>query len=72
MATNILGGGEDSRPMKLLLTPDEAAAALGVGRTLLYELLMSKEIMSLKLGRVRRVPMTSLVEYIAKRVSEAA
>jgi excisionase family DNA binding protein len=58
--------------MRLLLTPNEAAVALGFGKTLLYELLMSREIMSIKLGRVRRVPVTALADYIAKRVSEAA
>ncbi len=53
---------------KLLLTVDEAARALGVGRTLLYELLMRREIDSVKVGRVRRVPIDALRAYITRQL----
>jgi excisionase family DNA binding protein len=55
--------------VKLLLTPDEAAEALAIGRTLLYRLAMSREIASIKVGGARRFPLRSLEAYI-ERLSE--
>jgi excisionase family DNA binding protein len=49
---------------KLLLTVDEAAEALSVGRTLLYGLLMEGKIASIKVGATRRVPVAALHEFI--------
>ncbi len=57
--------------VKLLLTIDEAAAALSLGRTLLYELLKRNEIASIKVGRVRRVPVIALREYVLRRLDDA-
>jgi excisionase family DNA binding protein len=57
-------------PIRVLLTVDEAAAALSLGRTYLYRLLMSKEITSVKVGRVRRVPVSALTDYVARRLAE--
>ena len=41
---------------KILLTPVEAAAALGIGRSKEYELLQSGQLPSVHIGRCRRVP----------------
>jgi excisionase family DNA binding protein len=41
---------------KLLLTPVEAAAVLGIGRSKLYELLQSGQLASVRIGTCRRVP----------------
>lgn len=57
-------------PIKVLLTVDEAATALSLGRTYLYRLLMSKEIVSVKVGRVRRIPVAALNDYVARRLAE--
>lgn len=54
--------------VKLLLTVEEAAQALSVGRSLLYELLMRREIFSVKVGRVRRVPVDALRAYIVRQM----
>jgi excisionase family DNA binding protein len=59
-----------SAPIKVLLTVDEAATALSLGRTFLYRLLMSKEIASVKVGRVRRIPVSALTEYVMHRLAE--
>jgi excisionase family DNA binding protein len=56
--------------VKILLTVDEAATALSLGRTYLYRLLMSKEIVSVKVGRIRRVPVSALSDYVARRLAE--
>lgn len=50
---------------KLLLTPTEAAARLGVGRTTLYRLLQSGELLSVTIGRCRRIKPDALVAYTA-------
>ena len=54
----------------LLLTPQEAARRLSIARSSLYELLLTGEIVSLKIGRSRRVPLDALAEYIDRKVRE--
>jgi excisionase family DNA binding protein len=49
----------------LLLRPEEAAAALRVGRTRVYELIRTGELRSVKIGHLRRVSATALAEYLA-------
>ena len=56
---------------KLLLTIPEAAIRLGLGRSLVYRLVMAGEIPSIKLGRARRVPAPALEEFVGKRLEEA-
>jgi excisionase family DNA binding protein len=50
---------------KLLLTAPEAARALGISRSKLYELLRDGEIRSVRIGRSRRVPWAALGAYVA-------
>jgi len=57
------------RPLRLLLTPAEAAKALGISRASLYPLLMRKEIPSIRVGGVRRVPIAALQRYIDELLS---
>jgi prophage regulatory protein len=45
---------------KILLKPNEAAQVLGIGRSLIYELIARREIPSVRLGRCLRVPTESL------------
>ena len=56
---------------KLLLTVPEVAARLGLGRSLIYQLLMRGEIPSIKVGRARRVPSQGLEKFIARRMEDA-
>lgn len=44
----------------LLLRVDEAAEALALSRTKVYELMASGELESVKVGRSRRVPRSAL------------
>ena len=55
---------------KVLLRIDEAAAALGVGRSFLYSLVQRGEIASVKLGRARRIPVAALDRFVAERLEE--
>jgi excisionase family DNA binding protein len=50
---------------KLLLTVEEAAFRLGIGRTVMYRLVMSGAVESVTLGRLRRVPCDCLNAYVA-------
>lgn len=56
---------------KLLLTVPEVAVRLGLGRSLIYQLLMRGEIPSIKVGRARRVPSQWLEEFIARKMEDA-
>jgi excisionase family DNA binding protein len=49
----------------LLLTVEEAAERLRLGRTLVYRLISSGELESVTVGRLRRVPAECLAEYVA-------
>jgi len=51
---------------KLLLTVPEAAARMGIGRSLLYSLVMRGEIRSVTIGRARRIPAAALDEFVAE------
>ena len=54
---------------ELLLTINEAARRLAIGRSFLYSLVLSGEIKSVKLGRSRRIPVAALKEYAERKVS---
>jgi excisionase family DNA binding protein len=53
----------------LLLTIPQAAQALNVGRSVLYELLLAGDIASIKIGRSRRIVLASLQDFVARRAS---
>ncbi len=55
----------------LLLTPEEAARRLSVGRTTIYELMASGELQSVNIGRSRRVPVSSLSVFVSRLVGRA-
>lgn len=49
---------------KLLLTPAEAAAALGIGRSKVYELLRAGVLPSVRIGACRRIPADGLTSFV--------
>ena len=49
---------------RLLLTPEDAADLLSIGRSKLYELIGDGRIASVRIGASRRVPMSALVEFV--------
>lgn len=61
----------DIPPRPLLLKVEEAAERLGIGRTLMYSLVMSGEIESVPIGRLRRIPTECLDEFV-RRLRESA
>ena len=56
----------------LLLRPEDAARALGVGRTKVYELMRSGVLRSVRVGGLRRVPVAALNEFVTRLEEEAA
>lgn len=52
-------------PDRLLLTVEEAGAILGVGRSLMYELIARGDIETVRVGRLRRIRPAALHSYIA-------
>ena len=55
---------------KVLLSVDEAASALSMGRTFVYELLTRGEIVSIKIGRRRRIPVSAFQEFVTRQLFE--
>jgi excisionase family DNA binding protein len=55
----------------LLLRVDEAAEALALSRTKVYELMASGELESVKVGRARRVLLASLRHFVARQYEGA-
>jgi excisionase family DNA binding protein len=56
----------------LLVTPEEAARRLSVGRTTIYELMASGELQSVNIGRCRRVPVSSLSLFVNRLIGDVA
>lgn len=56
---------------RLLLTVEEAADRLGIGRSLMYELIGSGQVASIRVGRLRRVPLESLTDYVSMMRAQA-
>jgi excisionase family DNA binding protein len=54
----------------LLLTPEQAARALAIGRTKLYSLLAEGVLASVMVGGSRRVPVQALETYVAGLLQE--
>jgi len=63
----------DGTTHRRLLTPEEAAQALGVGRSFLYDLVRQGRIETLKLGKLRRIPAAAVDDFVAReRAAQAA
>jgi excisionase family DNA binding protein len=53
-----------------LLTVEEAAQRLSIGRTTMYALLKAGQINSVRIGRLRRIPSEALTTYTARLIAE--
>jgi excisionase family DNA binding protein len=51
---------------KLLLTPEEVAEVLGIGRTKVYELMRLGLIESVKIHGCRRIPTAAVHDYVER------
>ncbi|TKA09532.1 helix-turn-helix domain-containing protein [Actinacidiphila oryziradicis] len=55
----------------LLYTPEEAAEALRIGRSTVYELMADGTLKFVKRGRSRRIRVTDLETYVAGLATES-
>jgi excisionase family DNA binding protein len=62
----------DVGAVKVLVSVEEAALLLSVGRTMVYHLVAHSELRSVKVGRIRRVVVASLHEYVQRLLTAAA
>ncbi|MFJ7301658.1 helix-turn-helix domain-containing protein [Streptomyces sp. NPDC099088] len=51
----------------VLLTVEEAARRLRIGRTVCYRLISSGELESITVGHLRRVPVEAVPEFVTRR-----
>ncbi len=56
--------------IKLLLSVEEAADLLGVSRSTMYDLMRTRAIGSVRIGRCRRIALHALEEYIERLPAE--
>jgi excisionase family DNA binding protein len=54
----------DHLRLPLVFTVEEAADRLGVGRTVMYALVSSGAVESVRIGRLRRIPADALVTFL--------
>lgn len=57
-------------PTPLLLSVEEAAAQLRIGRSRMFELIRLGDVLAVKVGGSRRVPYDSLQAYVKRLVKE--
>ncbi|WP_328895254.1 excisionase family DNA-binding protein [Streptomyces sp. NBC_00236] len=53
-------------PTLVLLTVEEAARRLGIGRTLCFRLIRTGQLESVPVGRLRRVPVDAVHDYVTR------
>ena len=56
---------------KLLLTLEEAAGLLSIGRTRVYELVASGQLATVRIGTSRRVPFVVLEQFVEQLLVDA-
>jgi excisionase family DNA binding protein len=65
-STYIESDGASKTAHQLLLTPEQAAAALAICRTKVYELLRNGQLESVRIESSRRIPMAAAVEFVRR------
>lgn len=55
----------------MLVTVEQAAAALGISRTAVSALIRTRQLRTVKIGCRRRVPVSALHDYVADLISAA-
>jgi excisionase family DNA binding protein len=58
---------QEGAPQRLLLRIPEAAEALGIGRTKIYELIATGELPTIRVGRAVRISVSTLQKWVEAR-----
>ncbi|MEH1017365.1 helix-turn-helix domain-containing protein [Micromonospora sp. CPCC 206060] len=56
---------------RVVLTIEQAAERLGIGRTTMYTLIKTGQIRTVTIGRLRRVPAFCLDEYVRNLLADS-
>lgn len=56
---------------RVLLTPEEVAEALHVGRCTVYDLIRTNQLQSFKIGKLRRIPVDAVHEFAKRMLAES-
>lgn len=64
--------GTQVAPEPVLLSPEEAAAVLGVGRSTIYRLIDEGTLRRMLIGRRALIPRADIDSYIADQLGEAS
>lgn len=57
---------------RVLLTVEDAARRLSLGRTTMYALIKDGQIRTVRIGQLRRVPADALTAYVAQLADQQA
>ncbi len=57
---------------RVFLTPEEVSEALQVGRAKVYDLIRNGDLVSVKIGRLRRVHAEAVREYARRLIEKSA
>jgi excisionase family DNA binding protein len=60
----------ETRTERVLLSVEEAAERLSISRTRTYALIKAGDLVSVRVGRLRRVPAEALSKFTARLVAE--
>jgi excisionase family DNA binding protein len=50
----------------VVLTPEETARALRIGRSKVYDLIRTGKLRSVKIDGSRRIPMSAIMDFVAR------
>ncbi len=66
MSTQLEIGNEERSPtqVRMLLTAEQAAQSLAIGRTKVFELIRSGELESIRIGSSRRIPIDAIESFV--------
>jgi len=59
-------------PASVLITRDDVCVRLGVCRSVVDRLVKSGELASFKIGASRRIPVSAIDDYVARRLAESS
>ena len=57
-------------PDRVLLRPEEGAEAAGVSRSFFFKLLADGSIRSIKVGRLRRIPLSEIERWVSQQLEQ--
>lgn len=63
-------GLTEARVQPLLVRPEEGADLARVSRSQFYKMLATKEIRSIKVGRLRRIPVSEIEAWVARQLEQ--